>query len=67
MIYAKVCPRGFANEYTIFAIPEDKIKEFEHEYGDLEDREEGGYTHIYKNPEQWVKNRAVKWEDRDWL
>ena len=67
MIYAKVSPRGFANEYTIFAIPEAKMPEFEREYDDLEDREESGYTHVYKDPEQWVKNRAVAWEDRDWL
>ena len=65
--YAKVSPRGFANEYVIFAIPQVDMGEFEAEYGDLEDRGDGGFTHVYKNPQQWVKNLAVAWADRHWL
>jgi hypothetical protein len=66
-IYAKVCPRGFSNEFTIFAIPAEKMTEFQDQYGDLEDSENGGYTIVYKDPRQWVKNCAVSWEDRNWL
>lgn len=66
MKYIKVCPRGFANEYIIYAIPDDKMPEFKEEYGDLENQEgNSGYTVIYKNPAQWVINSAVPWNDRN--
>lgn len=66
MTYIKVSPRGFANEYTIFAVSHEEMPEFEAEYGNLEDENEGGHTHKYNNPEQWVKNAAIKWADRHW-
>jgi hypothetical protein len=64
MKYVKVCPRGFANEYTIYVITNEEWGEYIEECGNLENEEGSGYTVEYKNPAQWVINRAIPWKDR---
>jgi hypothetical protein len=63
--YIKVNPRGFANEYTIYRVPADKVAEAEAEYDGFEDRaDQGGYTAWVDAPtSRWD---AVDWADRRW-
>lgn len=63
--YLLVCPRGFANETTIYAVPSDKIAEAEAAYDDYENDVE---AHRYAN---WLSSKpnldqVLSWSQCPW-
>lgn len=59
--YLKVCPRGFANEITYYAVPDnmpDADKEFDYLY------DQGGYAEWSRDIEARQPGVAINWTDR---
>lgn len=61
--YLKVSPRGFANEYTIFRVPQDMVREAESVFAGLDDDiDRGGHACWVSAP--YDPMSAVDWADR---
>ena len=65
--YLKYCPRGFANEVTYFAVPEDKISEADALFAGFEDHADGGYVQWTTDNRSHAPGVAVEWADRNMI
>jgi len=62
--YFKVSPRGFANEYTIYRVPLDKVDEVELEYDGYADQEPGRWCGWTTDRRATIPGVAVDWADQ---
>jgi len=62
--YLSICPRGFANEKTVYRVPADKIEAAKALFADYEDDCSGRYCDWLDHyPGQWMH---VSWSERPW-